>query len=231
VAARKLRIKDVIVGRLVNDGDARNYLMTNFGENNEVRVCGTIINKFVSDDENYGNLILDDGSESIQLKFWRSDVDTVRKYEVGDFTDVLATVREYNEEKYLQPIQIFKRDVHGWIRFQLDVALAMKKLVDEGSWNGAKYDIPTDDTTGDALENFDDAEGSYSSEDFFEEDSIIFDDDDINRTVVESMGSEPLSKEEIIKRTMLDEIDVMLSIKELLEIGDIFEVEGKYKKL
>jgi len=232
VAARKLRIKDVIAGRIVSDDDSKNSLVTNFGESREVRVCGTVVSKFISDDENYGNLVLDDGSESIQLKFWRSDVDTVRRFEAGDFTDVLANVREYNDEKYLQPVQLFKRDVHGWIRFHLDVALSIKGLVEEGSWSEAQ-DMGSLHDVEEQLDEYDEMEKNFapSNDDSFEEDSIVFDDDDINRTVMDAMGKDPMSKEEIIKKTMLDEIDVMLSIKELLENGDIFEIDGKYKRL
>jgi len=231
VAARKLRIKDVIIGRLESDGGSRNTLTTNFGESHEVRVCGTVVNKFISDDENYGNLVLDDGSESIQLKFWRADVDQVRQYEVGDFSDVIATVREYNEERYLQPVQLFKGDVHRWIRFHLDVALRIKQLSSSSNWETESFESPQED--GFDKEIYSDSGPSYeqSVDDTFEEDSIIFDDDDINRAVLEAMENEPLSKDEIIGKTSLDEIDVMLSIKELLESGSIFEVDGKYKKL
>jgi len=230
VAARKLRIKDIIMGRLESDNGSRNTLITNLGESNEIRVCGTIVNTFVSDDENYGNLILDDGSESIQIKFWRNDVNTVKKYNVGDFSDVIAGVREYNDERYLQPIQLFKGDIHKWIRFQLQVALDIKKLIDSASWGALPHNESKDEIM--ELDDFSSDEdfSNVGNEDSFEEDSIIFDDDDINKAVIEALGSEPMTKEEIIKKTMLDEIDVMLSIKELMESGDLFEVDGKYKK-
>jgi len=53
----------------------------------------------------------------------------------------------------------------------------------------------------------------------------------IARVVLESLSDKGISKEDIIQKTGLDEIDVMLSIKELLEGGEVFEVDGLYKRL
>jgi hypothetical protein len=70
-----------------------------------------------------------------------------------------------------------------------------------------------------------------SGEGDIEEDSLIFDDDEITRAVLDAIGEAGDTKDDIISKTSLDEIDVMLSLKELLERGDIFEVDGAYKRL
>ena len=49
--------------------------------------------------------------------------------------------------------------------------------------------------------------------------------------MLESIDDAGITKDGIISKTGLDDIDVMLSIKELLETGDIFEVDGTYKRL
>ncbi|MBN1785908.1 MAG: OB-fold nucleic acid binding domain-containing protein [Candidatus Methanofastidiosa archaeon] len=233
VAARKLRIKDIVIGKLELTDDSNNILVSNFGNNDEVRICGTVVNRFISDDGNYGNLLIDDGSESILTKFWRADVSRLKGFDRGDFVDVVAGVKEYKDEKYLQPVHLFKCDIHDWIEFQLEVALGIKELVESGEWK----ELPVYEDL--ANSPFDDDEVQVAGheskydkdiDDSFEEESIIFDDDDINRAVLESIDKNPMTKDEIIKKTMLDEIDVMLSIKELLESGDIFEVDGKYKR-
>jgi len=229
LAATKLRIKDVVNGSLDGVEGSRSKLLTHFGHHDEVRVCGTVMSRFISDDEKYGNLLLDDGSESIQAKLWRADVSKISSFEQGNFIDMVAQVREYNDEKYLYPIHMFLSDVHAWIKFQLQVALSIKSLDDSGKWEHTKTpdlsypEEKADNGTSKDIEN--------GIDDSFEEDDIVFDDDEINKAVIGALEDAVLSKEEIINKTSLDEIDVMLSLKELLESGDIFEVEGKYKKL
>jgi len=242
VAARKLRVKDVVYGSILPRERGTPRLRTNFGEHEEVRLCGTVLNTFINDEGTYGNLVIDDGSASIVAKFWRGDVNRVKETALGDILDVVATVGEYNNEIYVQPSSIFTTDLHAWIYFQLSVASEIRRLDEQGNWK--RVEERSSDEAASSFEQYQDAQDQrqWSNEtssasatgeevDSFEEDTIIFDDDEITRTVLESLGEEGSTKDEIVEKTDLDDIDVMLALRELMESGDIFEVDGTYKKL
>jgi len=240
VAAHKVRIKDIHGGTFSFGDRPPHTITTNFGTHAEVRVCGTVVSTFVNDQETYGAISLDDGTDAIALKFWRERVPLVRSVAPGEILDVIATVGEYNGERYLTPLSYYNRDLTAWMAFHLEIAASIKRLISEGVWEhvAVTADAGDEGDTGapyvpqraaaPARANVWKAD---SGEGDIEEDSLIFDDDEITRAVLDASGEAGDTKDDIISKTSLDEIDVMLSLKELLERGDIFEVDGAYKRL
>ncbi|MBU7048239.1 MAG: hypothetical protein HXS54_17540, partial [Theionarchaea archaeon] len=78
MTAVKLRIKDLVEGSY--DGKS---VSTLFGEVSEARILGTLIDIYVTDDENYMALTLDDGTETVRIKAWRQDVEKLKKFSKG----------------------------------------------------------------------------------------------------------------------------------------------------
>jgi hypothetical protein len=234
-----LRVKDVVYGSILPRERGTPRLRTNFGEHDEVRICGTVLNTFINDEETYGNLVIDDGSASIVAKFWRGDVNRVKESTVGDILDIIASVGEYNNEIYVQPSSMFRADLHAWIYFQLDVASEIRRLEKQGLWKSVEERSDEEDIS--SFQQYDDSSVQHerptsaaSTEedlDSYEEDTVVFDDDEITRTVLDVLGDDGSTKDEIVEKTELDDIDVMLALRELMESGDIFEVDGTYKKL
>jgi len=74
-----------------------------------VNIVGSVIGKNLS--ENYGNLILDDGSETIQARVWGDDLWLFEGMEVGDLVLVVARLGEFNQEVYLRPEVVRKIDM------------------------------------------------------------------------------------------------------------------------
>ena len=74
-----------------------------------VNIVGSVIGKNLS--ENYGNLILDDGSETIQARVWGDDLWLLEGMEVGDLVIVVARLGEFNQEIYLRPEVVRKIDM------------------------------------------------------------------------------------------------------------------------
>ncbi|MBT4417341.1 hypothetical protein HOC80_04535 [archaeon] len=74
-----------------------------------VNIVGSVIGKNLS--ENYGNLILDDGSETIQARVWGDDLWLLEGMEVGDLVLVVARLGEFNQEIYLRPEVVRKIDM------------------------------------------------------------------------------------------------------------------------
>ncbi len=106
--AYKVWIKDLKHTKGEMDGS---LIYLPIGRNRVVRVnvVGSVIGKSVS--ENYGNLILDDGSETIQARVWGEDLWLLQNMEVGDLVLVIGRLGEFNQEVYIRPEIVRKIDM------------------------------------------------------------------------------------------------------------------------
>jgi len=122
-----MEIKDLVNGDYTNDGFLK------YGELNvaRVRVMGTVVAKFVSEDRNYGFLVLDDSTETIRIRGFDDNLGLVKKAEVGDLIDVIGRLRIYNDEIYIIPEIITKiNDPNWWILRKLEI-MKQKKILGE----------------------------------------------------------------------------------------------------
>jgi len=126
--ARKIDIKTINSGNFVQierkseeDRYLPNYIEVNGMKISRVRVLATVIDKFVSEDGNYATLTLDDTTDTIRCKIFMNsnfsdnisrqnliDLEAINNIEKGDLIDVIGKIREYNEERYIQPEIIVK---------------------------------------------------------------------------------------------------------------------------
>ncbi|MHA1378039.1 MAG: OB-fold nucleic acid binding domain-containing protein [Candidatus Helarchaeota archaeon] len=125
--AFKLSISDIIRGKFIKT-DNRSYIITPFGLNvNRARILGTVIDiQIYKQDQNqenieitkkdYGYLVIDDGTETIRVKFWGDDIEKhkLQDLEVGDNVDIIGRVREYNDEIFIMPEMILKITDPNW---------------------------------------------------------------------------------------------------------------------
>jgi len=126
--ARKIDIKTINSGNFVQverkseeDRYLPNYIEVNGMKISRVRILATVIDKFVSEDGNYATLTLDDTTDTIRCKIFMNsnfsdnisrqnliDLEAINNIEKGDLIDVIGKIREYNEERYIQPEIIVK---------------------------------------------------------------------------------------------------------------------------
>lgn len=131
-----MKIEDVTLGQYVRspDGTEPSYLLTPWGEQvTRVRVMGTVIDKFIRDDQNYATLRIDDGSETVSLRAWKEGVKELDGYKVGDTVDVIGRVREFNGEIYLVPELIIRVEDPNWeLVRELEVIAARREALASG---------------------------------------------------------------------------------------------------
>lgn len=126
--ARKVDIKTINKGEYVHIDRISeetkylpNYVDINGVKLSRVRIIATIIDKFVSEDGNYASLTLDDTTDTIRCKIFLNsnfensgqnlvDMETIENIEKGSVMDIIGKVREYNDERYIQPEIIVKID-------------------------------------------------------------------------------------------------------------------------
>ena len=104
LTAIKTEIKDIIDGRYVKaEGFESNYVITPNGlKISRARILGTVMTKFITEDGNYGFIVLDDETDTLRVKAFKN-TKIFDNIEVGDLVDVIGKIREYDEEIYLSP--------------------------------------------------------------------------------------------------------------------------------
>jgi len=204
MVCRKLRVIDIVNGEW---DDENQCVKTVFGKVNEIRAFGTVMDKFVTEDGKYSYIILDDGTETIRLKTWRDDVRRMDGIEKGDIVDIIGKLNYYNEEIYISPKIIKKISYNFWLLRHLEIIENLKTLPREK--------IETKVTKEKKKEEIEEFE--------------ILDSDVTAKRILETLESGEFSKEEIIEKTSLDEIDVELALRELTDEKKIGEKNGKFK--
>jgi RPA family protein len=103
--AKKSRIFDLVSGKYFPGSKEEmrsGYVISPFGEKiSRVNVIGTVINSFVNDDQTYSTLTLDDGTETIQVRAFKGDVEKLANHGLGELVIAIGKVREYNGEVYI----------------------------------------------------------------------------------------------------------------------------------
>jgi len=113
--AHKMDIKTVNSGKYVqiDRTSEENKYTPNYVEMEDgtqisrVRIMATVLDKYVSEDGNYASLTLDDTTDTVRCKIFK-ELDIIETIEKGDLIDLIGKIKEYNEERYLQPEVIVK---------------------------------------------------------------------------------------------------------------------------
>lgn len=99
------RISDIVsAGFIRKEGLEPSYILTDHGKRiSRVKLVGTIVDKFMSEDGNYSSITVDDDSDSIRVKAFKEDANMFDNFEIGDLVLVIGKVREYGDENYIIP--------------------------------------------------------------------------------------------------------------------------------
>jgi RPA family protein len=128
--AKKVRIWDIVNGEWVKKGGTEpNYIKTRYGEIvARVRILATIVGKFVSKDKKFGSLTLDDGTDTVRIKFFK-ELEPMENLKIGDLIDVIGKIREYKGEIYIMPEIVRKvEDPNFELLRKLEIIYKLKGL-------------------------------------------------------------------------------------------------------
>jgi len=130
--AYKLRIGSLLSGKPVMEADRLKGL--DFGDKQIVRanIIANIVDKFVQEGEKkFGSLTLDDASGQIKVKAFGDDVEIFTDYNQGDTVLVIGLVRAWNNEIYLTPDIIKKKEPSYLLLRKLEVEADMPKTLEK----------------------------------------------------------------------------------------------------
>ena len=111
LTAVKTNIGSISKGRFfAQEGFNPSYVLSPAGQRlSRVRVLATAVDKFVSGNGKFASLTLDDGTDTIRVKVFNA-LSMIEKIEKGNLIDVIARIKQYQEEVYLLPEIITKID-------------------------------------------------------------------------------------------------------------------------
>ncbi len=111
LTAVKTSIDAIGKGKFVaQEGFNPSYVLSPSGQRlSRVRILATAVDKFVSENGKFAALTLDDGTDTIRTKVFNalSMLESIGK---GDIVEVIARIKEYQEEIYLLPEVVTKVD-------------------------------------------------------------------------------------------------------------------------
>ncbi|NYT03828.1 MAG: hypothetical protein GKC00_03875 [Candidatus Methanofastidiosa archaeon] len=263
--AYKMRIIDLVNGKLKNDEMGGVILSTPFGESKEARILGTIIDSYRNNENTYGSFTIDDGTATMRLKAWSDKIDLLDKFKVGEIVDIIGRVGEFQDEIYIIPDNIIPVTPNYWLYRELELSKRIKELMERGL--SFEYSEKIESYTPQAEPRSFEKEETYEEvteevniseveevleetkiEELMEEvseetltnevtegkgDMSFYDDideEEIKESVYELLKTDPkISKSEISNVLSIDELDVELAIKDLVDEGRIKSKEDGFE--
>ena len=207
MTARKVRISDLMSGRWVKrEGMEPSFIVTNAGEKvSRARIMGTVVGNFMAEDGNFGSVTLDDGTDTIRAKTFKTlkPLDTLR---IGENVEMVGKVREYNGEIYVIPevvnaLQDPNMELLRW----LELARKQREL------KGKPPEVLPDEAPGEKEDN-----------------------SELRKEILSVIGSEPEGVEYslILEKVKAPETKIESVLNEVLAEGICYEpTPGKVKKI
>ncbi len=234
-AAKSVRIRDLVEGTLIpshKEEKVPTKIITRFGDILvRVKIVGTVVEKFVSENSNYAFIDIDDNSGLIRAKTFELAKE-VEKLNIGDIVLVVGKIKEYLDEFYVN-IEIVKvvdakyelyhmLKVIGKIKQALQMVKELKHYYRnfglEKTLEIAKESYGIEEQVAKIM-----VEGFIDKEQFKEK---------ILKLIEELQEEEGVEMTKLMQIIDMPEKEVEKIIDELLEQGLIFEVmPGIYKKV
>lgn len=129
--AYKFRIGDILQGNAILDGEK--FKMLEIGDKHVVRVnlIANVIEKYIQDEEKkFGSLTLDDASGQIKVKTFGEDIEKFNEFSQGDTVMLIGVLRQWNNETYVLPEIIRKKEPSYLLIRKLETDLERPKELD-----------------------------------------------------------------------------------------------------
>lgn len=130
--AYKIRIGQIHEAKQNVEGDRLRNIEINGKEVVRVNLIANVIDKFVQEGEEkkYGNLTLDDASGQIRAKVFGEDLAKLEKFNQGDTLQVIGLIRSWNNELYITPEILKKKDPSFLLVRKLEIEAEAPKTLD-----------------------------------------------------------------------------------------------------
>jgi RPA family protein len=218
MTAKKVRIFDIMNGTWVK----KEGMEPSYGDQlSRVRIIGTVVSKFIAEDNNFASITVDDGTDTLRAKTFKTakPIDVI---ELGNLVEIIAKVREYNEEVYVIPEIVMKiEDPNLEILRKIEIYSDLKK-------RGVSMETKIEITKPAPMQPASPPPQQTNEEPKKEEG------DDLRRQVMEKIegSTDGISYTDITSSMSANEEDIESVINDLLSEGICYEpTPGKIRKI
>lgn len=224
------------------EGFEPNFLLTPDGRRlSRGRLVGTVVDKFINDDETYGSITVDDGTDTVQLKFF-NELAEMKDFTEGDIIEAVGKVREYQGQIYMNGEILEKRDVEKELLHQLRHRKSMEewKSIRDTVQQMNDADKTQEDIEKEMAGKLDPEEVDALMQSFgehFEQQVNPEDKENLEREIIEAVedldgGEDGVDYADIAGEVDAPEDQLEETINNLLSEGTFYEPKpGKVKKL
>ena len=109
--AFQVRIGELSDGKQILDGERFHHLALQDKQIVRVNIIANVVDKFIAEGERpYGTLTMDDATGQVRLKAFGEDLSKIQDFNLGDTLLVIGLLRTWNDELYVTPEIIRKKD-------------------------------------------------------------------------------------------------------------------------
>jgi RPA family protein len=140
--AVKLRIGQILSGKPTLEADKLKHL--EIGDKQVVRanIVANVIDKYIQDGEKkFGSLTLDDGTGQVKVKVFGDEIEKFNPLNQGDTVIIIGLIRAWNNEVYITPEIIKKKDPSYLLVRKLEVESDQPKSLDRAQLTALKDKI------------------------------------------------------------------------------------------
>ena len=131
--AFKLRIGSILSGKPVFEGEKLKNLEVNGRNVSRVNLIANITDKYIQEgDKKFGSVTLDDATGQIKIKLFGEDVKKFEELNQGDTVLVVGMVRSWNNEVYITPEIIKKKEPAYLLVRKLEAEAEQPKTLEKG---------------------------------------------------------------------------------------------------
>jgi len=137
--AYKHRIGKILSGKPLLEAERLKALQVDNQEVVRVNIIANIIDKYIQDGEKkFASVTLDDGTGQIKLKLFGEDIEKFASLNQGDTVISIGLVRHWNNEIYVSPEIIKKKDPSFLLIRKLEAEIAQPKNLNKEDLSALK---------------------------------------------------------------------------------------------
>ncbi len=140
--AYKFRIGQILAGKPILEADKLRFVEIADKHIVRVNVIANVTDKYIQDGEKkFGSLTLDDGSGQIKAKVFGEDIEMFSKFSQGDTVLVIGLLRFWNNEVYITPEIMKKKETSYLLLRKVEIEAEMPKTLEKGQLTAMKDKI------------------------------------------------------------------------------------------
>ena len=130
--AYKMRIGEILAGKIILDGERFKFLDLDGKQIIRVNLIANVIDKYIQDGEKkFGSVTLDDATGQIKLKVFGEDIEKFSQLNQGDTIMAIGLLRTWNNEIYITPEIIKKKEPAYLLIRKLEIERDQPKITDK----------------------------------------------------------------------------------------------------